>query len=1003
MVMRERDPFRELIENLNEEDWKSIERELLDRDGGNGGPGDGGRRPGGGGSGGGEVPQGSLRALWWIIVPFLLLTLFNRGLSYYTDWLWYDSLEFASIFITRITASIGLLVVGALIFWIFLALNVLLARRLEPRGLDDTPISQIAEALGVRITPVILLAGAVFAFFMGSGLATAWEELLLYFNQSSFNLMDPLFNNDVSFYIFTLPVWQIARNWMMTTLVITLLATALVSGIGWRGWYASAAVRAHLGGLGALILLLIAWQYRLDSFQLLYGARGAVFGAGYTDVNAQLPAFNILIVVTLIAAVLLLANIFFRQTWRAMLAVVVVWFGISVVAGEIYPGLVQQFQVEPNEFTLESQYIENNIAFTRAAYDLSEVETINYRAVDEISVDALLTNPETIANIRVWDYRPLFLTYNQIQALRQYYVFNDIDVDRYLIDGEVRQVMLAARELFPDGLSEEAQTWINRRLVYTHGYGVAISPVAELTRDGLPTFLLKDLPPSGIMENTTPQIYFGERTDDYVIVRTGTPEFDYPAEGGNVFTSFSAETGIEIGNMLTRVAFALRFGDINILLNGDITPESRLLWQRNIAARAQEVAPFLRFDADPYIVLGEDGKLYWFQDAYTTSRLFPYSTPLELTNPLLPRWNLNYIRNTVKVVTDAYTGEMTFYVVDEEEPLIQAYRQIFPDLFTPFSEMPSFLTRHVRYPTDMFSIQAEVFRTYHMVDTAEFYNREDLWAWPTEVFDNSTVLMEPYYVLMELPGQDTGLDFIQILPFTPANRENMIAWLAAKSDPASYGDKVVYQFGKDTLFFGPKQVEARIDQDPIISQQLSLWNQQGSQVIRGNLLVIPIGNGLLYVEPLYLQAANGRIPELRRVIVATADQVVMEQNLGLALVRLFGEELVDVPELAALFGEGTSLGLPADLPTIIEDGGLGQATLEELIIEANERYNLAQAAIREGDWAEYGIQIEALEQVLTQLSEVTGVEIAPEFVPVDPDAPAEDAPAEEEPAAESGA
>ncbi len=997
--MKERDPFRQLMESLNEEDWKSIERELLDRDGGDGGQGNRDRPPGGGGGGGYQPPQGNLRALWWIVIPFLLLTLFNRGLTYYTDWLWYGSLNFASVFTTRITASLGLLVAGALIFWIFLALNVLLVRRLEPRGLDNTPISQIADAIGVRITPVILLAGVVIAFFMGSGLSTTWEQVLLYFNQSNFNLVDPLFGNDVSFYVFTLPVWQIARSWLMTTLVLTLLATALVSGIGWRGWYASAAVRAHLGALGALILLLIAWQYRLDSYQLLYSMRGAVFGAGYADVNAQLPAYNILIVVTLIAAVLLLVNIFLRQTWRAMLAVIVIWFGISVVAGNIYPGLVQQFQVEPNEYTLERQYIEDNIEFTRAAYGLGDVEIVNYSVVQEITSEALLQDPETIANIRLWDYRPLFLTYNQIQALRQYYLFNDIDVDRYIIDGDVRQVMLAARELFPDGLSEEAQTWVNRRLVYTHGYGVAISPVAEITRDGLPRFLVKDLPPTGVLENTTPQIYFGERTDDYVFVRTGTAEFDYPAEGGNVFTSFSADTGIEIGNLLKRVAFALRFGDINVLLNSDITPESRLLWQRNIAERAQEVAPFLRFDDDPYIVLGEDGKLYWFQDAYTTSNRFPYSTPLELNNPLLPRWNLNYIRNSVKVVTDAYTGEMTFYVVNDEDPIIAAYQQIFPDLFTPVEQLPEFLVRHIRYPTDIFSIQAEVYRTYHMTDSAEFYNREDLWAWPTEVFDNNSVLMEPYYVLMELPGQNEGLDFIQILPFTPANRENMISWLAAKSDPASYGEKIVYQFGKDTLFFGPKQVEARIDQDPIISQQLSLWNQQGSQVIRGNLIVVPIGNGLLYVEPLYLQAANGRIPELRRVILATSDRVVMADNMGLALAQIFGDEIADEPAFQALFGEG-SIALPADLPGSIEGDLLGEATLEQLIVEANDRYNLAQAAIREGNWAEYGIQIDALQRVLQQLSDVTGVQLEPEVAPVEPVEPSQP---EEAPPADSGA
>ncbi|MBX3001305.1 MAG: UPF0182 family protein [Caldilineaceae bacterium] len=1000
--MKERDPFRELIESLNEEDWKSIENELLDRDGGNGGPGDGGRRPGGGGGGNPEMPEGNLRMIWWIAIPFLLLTFFNRGLSFYTNWLWYESMEFASVFMTRITASVGLLVAGALIFWIFLAVNVLLARRLEPHGLDNTPISQIASAIGVRITPVILLVGAVFAFFMGSGLSTTWEQLLLYFNQTDFNIVDPVFGNDVSFYVFTLPIWQIARNWMMTTLVLTLIATALVSGIGWRGWYASAPVRAHLSALGAMILLLIAWQYRLDAYQLLYSVRGATFGASYTDVNAQLPAYNLLLIITVIAAVLLLINVFLRQTWRIILGVLAAWFVIAVVAGSIYPGLIQQFQVDPNEFTLERPFIEDNIRLTRIAYDLDNVEVVNYRAVDRIPTQTLIDDPNTILNLRLWDYRPLFLTYNQIQALRQYYVFNDIDVDRYMINGQVRQVMLSARELYPEGLTEEAQTWVNRRLVYTHGYGVAMSPVAEITPDGLPRFLLRDLPPTGVLENTVPQIYFGERTNDYVIVRTQVPEFDYPAGDGNVFTTFSADTGIPIGNFLTRLVFALRFGDINIILADAITPESRLLWQRNIAQRAQTVAPFLQFDADPYIVLGADGKLYWFQDAYTTSSLFPYSTPLDGRNALLPRWNLNYIRNSVKVITDAYTGEMTFYIVDSDEPLIAAYNQIFPALFTPISEMPDFLLRHIRYPTGIFSVQAEMYRTYHMTDPGELYNREDLWAWPTEIFDNNTVLMEPYYVLMELPGESDGLDFVQILPFTPSNRENMIAWLAVKSNPERYGRQIAYQFGKDTLYFGPKQVESRIDQDPIISAQLALWNQQGTQVIRGNLLVFPIGGGLLYVEPLYLQAATGRIPELKRVIVATADQVVMEENLGLGLARIFGQQIAEADVFTPLFFDRIGIPTVAGVPQLdagLGTDALGMATLEQLIVQANSRYTQAQDALRSGNWAEYGIQIQALEQVLQQLAQVTG---AP--VPTIDESPAEleGEPIPVEPAADTG-
>jgi uncharacterized membrane protein (UPF0182 family) len=923
------------------------------------------------------MPQGSLRPFIWIIIPLLLISFFNRGLGFYTDWLWYQSLELESVFITRITATIGLFAAGAVIFWIFLAANVLLARRLEPKGLDDTPVSQVADALGVRITPVILLVGAVFAFFMGSGLSGAWEEVLLFLNQTQFGITDPLFNNDVSFYVFSLPIWQLARNWLMTTLVLTLIATALVSGVGWQGWNVRASVRAHLSFLGALILLLIAWQYRLDALQLVYSWRGAIFGAGYTDVNAQLPAYNILLVITLIVAALLMVNVFLRRTWRAILVVLVVWFGVSVVAGNFYPGAVQQFQVAPNEFTLERSFIEHNIRLTREAYGLSNIEEVDFRATEQVLASDILNEPETILNIRLWDYRPLLQTYNQIQALRQYYQFMDIDVDRYMIDGELRQVMLAARELVPEQLDSQAQTWVNRRLVYTHGYGVAISPVAQLTRNGLPEFYMQDLPPRGILNNTQPEIYFGERTLEYVIVRTDQLEFSYPAETGNVFTQFSGEQGISMGNFMNRLIFALRFGDINIILTDAITDESLLLWRRNIQERTQEVAPFLRYDADPYIVLGQDGKLYWIHDAYTTSSLFPYSMPLQRSNAMLPDWRLNYIRNSVKVVTDVYTGEMTFYVMDQNEPIIAAYSQIFPALFTPFEQMPDFLKEHIRYPNDLFTIQAELFRTYQMTNPAEFYNREDLWAWPEEIFDNRPRLMEPYYVLMELPGMSDGLDFVQILPFTPANRENMIAWLAAKSSPDQYGRMIIYRFGKDTLFLGPRQMESRIDQDPVIAAQLALWNQQGSQVIRGNLLVIPVGNGLLYVEPLYLQAEGGRIPELRRIILATQDQVVMAENLGLALAAIFGPELLEEEALASLTTGFGSIPVPSTIPgaTLEGDDELGAATMSELIIQANSRFDRAQEAMRNGDWATYGTELQALERLLIRLAEVSGIDI----------------------------
>ncbi|MDE0183242.1 MAG: UPF0182 family protein [Caldilineaceae bacterium] len=976
--MAERNPFNELLESLDEDDWEQIEEELLQEDNGPPGPAAPRRGGGNGGQGGGG------RLLWWLLLPFLALILFNTVLGFYTDWLWYDSLALTSVFFTRIIASLGLFAVGAVGFWLFFVVNVMVARRLNPQGLAETPVMEVIQSIGVRLTPIIVLVGAFFAFFMGTGASSAWEELLLFYNQQPFGRADPIFGRDVSFFLFTLPIWQFLRGWLMTATVITLIATALASGIGWRGWNAPAAVRAHLSLLGALILLLIAWRYRLDALELVYSARGAVFGAGYTDVHAQLPAFTILVFVTIIAAILLLVNVFLRQAWRAIVVVIVGWVAISALAGNVYPNLVQRFQVNPNEFTREREYIAHNIEFTRAAFGLDNIVDENFDAASELTADELLSQPDTIRNIRLWDYRPLLQTYNQVQALRQQYQFTDIDIDRYDVEGERRQLMLSARELIPDQLEQPAQTWVNRKLVYTHGYGVAASPVAEITPDGLPTFVLKDLPVQGILEVTRPQIYFGERTNDYVIVKTETEEFDYPrGEGGNVFTTFEGDTGINIGGFLPRLAFAIQFADINLFISQELNSESELLWRRNILLRTQEVAPFLRFDSDPYIVVGDDGHLYWFLDAYTVSGRFPYSEPTDVGTRTLPP-GFNYIRNPVKVIIDAYTGDMNFYVVEPDEPIAAAYARIFPNLFTSFDEMPDDLRAHIRYPNDLFSIQAGVFRTYQMTEPTDFYNREDVWAWPEEIFDNQSRPMEPYYVLMQLPG-NSDLDFIQILPFTPANRENMISWLAAQNDPAKYGEMLVYRFGKDSLVFGPKQIEARIDQDPVISSQLSLWNQQGSQVIRGNLLVIPIGESLLYVEPLYLQAATGKIPELKRVILATSERVIMAENLGLALAEQFGRDVLSDEKLAELAlsagGRTTSVLPPESAPA--EKVDLGGSTLEELILEANSRYSLAQNALMAGNWAAYGAELDALQQVLERMMEVSGVstEEAPQPVP----------------------
>lgn len=935
-----------------------------------------------------RVPQGRPnRRLWWLLVPLALLILYNVGVGFLTDSAWYRSLGYSSVYFTRLGAATLLFVAGALITWLVIAANIWLARRLEPFGLVGTPVEQIAAAFNVPVVPALLVLAALYALLTASGLAGEWQELLLYFNQAPFAVNDPVFGLDVSFFVFTLPAWEMLRGWLLVMLVGAIIAVVFTAGVGWRGWNLRRPILMHLAVLAALVLALIAWQYRLDAYQIVYSTQGTVFGGGYTDIHAQLPAYNLLALVTLAAAVILVAAAWLGRGWRWIGGVLIAWVLAAILAGMVYPAIVQRFQVAPNELTLEKPYIQNNINYTRAAYNLDKIQESSYRADRELSPQGLLAQPDTMRNVRLWDYRPLLQTYNQIQVLRQYYAFNDVDVDRYRVDDRLEQVMVAARELAQDRLNSDAQTWVNLKLVYTHGYGAAISPAAKLSTNGLPDFYAKDLPVTGTIPITQPEVYFGELTNDYVIGATGMEEFNYPLGNGYATTHFAANTGIPM-SWANRLLFALRFADINLLLNQDILPESQLLWRRNIMERVELLAPFLRYDSDPYLAVGADGHMYWIVDAYTETDRYPYSQPY--------RDELNYIRNPVKVVVNAYDGAVNFYVIDEQEPILAAYRKIFPALFKPKSEIPPAIVGHLRYPTDLFSAQAEMYRTYHMINPVDFYNKEDVWAWPQEIFGTQPVPIEPYYVLMELPNSNE-LDYIQILPFTPANRDNMVAWMAAQSSLDNYGQMVVYEFGKDSLFFGPQQIEARIDQDPAISAQLSLWNQQGSSVVRGNLLVIPIGNSLLYVEPLYLQAENGKIPELKRVVLATATRVVMADSLGAALVRLFGNEIVSKAGLTDLILVQEAGGAGATGATATAGGNAGgsasggnaaasggQATVEELIVAANQHYAQAQANLRNGDWAGYGTEMQALQQVITQMAQAAGVQLetpAPSVTP----------------------
>jgi uncharacterized membrane protein (UPF0182 family) len=615
--------------------------------------------------------------------------------------------------------------------------------------------------------------------------------------------------------------------------------------------------------------------------------------------------------------------------------------------------------VEPNEIERERPYIDSNIKFTRLAFGLDNIEERPFETVKDLSEQDLTFNEAVVKNVRLWDYRPLQRTYEQLQALRPYYQFSEVDIDRYTIDGEVRQVMLAGRELNKDNLP--APSWVNRNLEFTHGFGIVMNPVDSVTPDGQPTFYIQDLPPvSNVsLEVTRPEIYYGELTNDTVYVGSAREEFSFPSGNENVYSSYEGTGGVPLDSLLKRVAFALRFSDANVLLSDDIQSETRVQFHRQVQERVRQITPFLYLDRDPYLVLTDDGRLVWIQDAYTISDRYPYSTPAPT--------GLNYIRNSVKVVIDAYNGTVDYYVAYPEDPIIQAYEKAFPDLFRPLDAFPPELLDHIRYPQDLFDVQAQQYLAYHMKDTRVFYNQEDLWSIPNEIFDGAEQPMEPYYVYLRL-REETEPEYLLIQPFTPAGKQNMIAWLAARNEPEYYGQLVVYKLPKDELVFGPLQVEARIDQEPEISEQFSLWDQRGSRVIRGNTLVIPINDSFVYVEPIYLLSDTSALPELKRVIVATDTRIAMRETLGEALQALLAEEPQDVAEVIA---DEAEADLTPAQPVATPSTPLpGNATVQELIDSANARFEAAEAAQRRGDWEAYGRELDNLRNDLQRLKEL---------------------------------
>ncbi len=890
-----------------------------------------------------------------------ILVAFSLFVGYYGDWLWFRSLGYGTVFTTILWAKILLFVIFFIAFGLFAWGNIAIARRqgrftrLFKVPATDRPIriSDIAfsEKYARYSWAAIIL---FFSFVMGSQASTSWETFLKFLHATKFGVADPIFSKDAGFYVFGLPLYDFLQGWYLFSVVIVFLGVVFSyfkdQAIGLQGnhFEVNQKARVHLAILGGLFFLGIALVFRLNLYDLMYSNAGVAYGASYADVHAQIPAYWAVLITSLIVAILLFLMPFLKK-WKYVLYSLGLFFAVLIGYSWIYPSLIEQYVVKPSELTKETPYILNNIKFTRLGFGLNKVEDKPFPVGKPMTYKEMKANDSTIHNIRLWDTRPLIETYRQLQEIRLYYNFQHVDVDRYHFKGKYTEVALAARELPASELPARARTWLNIHMKYTHGYGLVMSPVNEITQSGMPNLIVQNIPPStGALSITRPQIYYGQQTNQYVLVNTKTKEFDYPSGNQDVYTSYQGKGGVRLSNVFRRLVYAWSFSDINILLTDYLTSESRIMFHRDITDRDRTIAPFLRYDSDPYLVVGKDGNLYWIHDAYTTSSMFPYSQPFDGMQKF---WGTNYIRNSVKVVIDAYNGDVSYYVIDPSDPIIRTYEKIFPGLFKPISEMPSFLRAHIRYPIDLFEIQADMFKTFHMTNPQVFYNQEDLWSLPKEVYHQQEQPMLPYYIIMRLPGTKSE-EFILMVPFTPSNKNNMVAWLCARCDGSNYGQLVEYSLSKDKLIYGPLQIDARINQKPDISSQLTLWNQMGSSVIRGNLLVIPIEHSFLYVEPVYLQSEQSQMPELKRVIVALGDHLQMRDNLDDALKAVFSS---DTSSTAAVRTE--------EAIAAIRTGPLSGMAQDAL-----NHYNQAQEYLKTGDWANYGKQMNKTRDILQQMA-----------------------------------
>jgi hypothetical protein len=880
------------------------------------------------------------------------------GVDFLVDWMWFGEVGYRQIYSTEITvralagAATFLITVAWLTFHVRHALAAI-----SPAPMTFTTREGFAVALPTRdqVRPLVMVLVAVASFLLASFVSTQWMTLLSWWYQVPFGSSDPLLGYDAAFYVFTLPALELLRGFLLGLVVLAVLGSAGLYFVAGQvaltpfGLNVEHRARTHLTWLAAAFFLVLALGAWLSRVQEIVLPSGIIQGASYADAHARMPAALGLAAAALVAAGLAIAAAVTGRV-RLLLAGAGI-YAVTMLGGQGYAAALQRFRVTPNEQVFETPFMEYNIAATRKAFALDLVEERELPGEATLSRASIEANRETLENVRLWDHQPLLETFGQIQEIRTYYDFISVDNDRYVINGQSRQVMLSVRELNPAALPN--RTWVNERLVFTHGHGLTLGPVNQVTSEGLPVLFVRDLPPVTTVDIdiSEPSIYFGELTNDYVIVRTNADEFHYPKGEDNVYSQYAGDGGVPIDSLWRKLLFAIRFRSYQILLSDDITDESRLMFERQIRRRVAKVAPFLVLDDDPYPVVS-NGRIYWIQDAYTVSHRYPYSSSAA---------GVNYIRNSVKITIDAYQGTVMFYAADTADPIAQTIAKIFPDLLRPLAEMPEDLRRHIRYPEGIFGMQAAVYATYHMTNPAVFYNKEDQWEAPAVDSGGESRRMEPYYTMMKLPGEQNA-EFIQMLPFTPRRRDNLASWMVAQSDGENYGKLKVFQFSKQTLVFGPAQVVARINQDQVIAPQITLWNQQGSQVIQGTLMVIPIEESLIYVRPLYLRAQAGRIPELTRVIVAYQNRIVMEPTFEQAIGRLFGQadRVAQPPRPAA----GTTA---APAPGTAAPAGVDSAAWNRMADEARDTYRRALEAQKAGDWAKYGEEIRRLGELLDRM------------------------------------